>query len=844
LLPGLRKMIRAGSLKVAFPGGQEWNLGDGSGSPVEIFVRSGAFVQRMALDPGMGLADAYIQGEIDIKPDITYLFRLVLKNKDGGDAASPMAWSPIKLVSPLAKRYYARLHEKRANSQDGSKRNIADHYDLSNEMFKMFLSADMTYSAGIFDAEVEAMKAKGPSAGDFLELAQKKKLDRMLDLINLEAGDNVLEIGCGWGSMAIRAAERCPGLKRWTAITLSMEQLKLAEERIASAGFKDKIQVVFCDYRDAASKFGSGSFSKVVSCEMIEAVGHEFLPAYFSAIDECLKPGGKASIQAISVPDARYESYRRGSDFIRERIFPGSNLVSLEEMERACRKGKTALVSAAEPFSVGKAYAKTLNEWRKRFAAHEKQIRAEVSTFGNGFDEKFIRQWHYYFAYCEVGFEVGHIDNWQVCFQKQAELETGRTARKRKAQSFDGDALHASNSGILPGAWQAVKRPKTAAVQFMVGAAQRLLDRGLMPDALTRAGIRFKLGQKIQEESHGSVTEDQAAKQAFIDSLKTMPIAICTAEANEQHYEVPPELYHIWLGPRKKYSGCIYPEDAAPHQAARAAELLPEAEEQSLEQYIGRAELEDGMAILDLGCGWGSNTLFMAERLPNALVVGVSNSHGQRGWILEQAKQRGLRNVRVVTCDVSQVPLAKAALPVLRAERSGAVGFDRVCSVEMMEHMKNYDLLLERVSDALRPGGKLFVHIFVHTRFPYHFVAKTEADWMARYFFAGGTMPSADLLFYFQRNLKMEKHWHVNGRHYQLTAEGWLQNMDKSAPRVMELLKQTYPKGTEVMWFNRWRAFFMACAELWGYKNGNEWIVAHYLFSKPEDVADTPAIGA
>mmetsp|Transcript_23863 Transcript_23863/g.68873 ORF Transcript_23863/g.68873 Transcript_23863/m.68873 type:complete len:785 (+) Transcript_23863:1189-3543(+) len=783
----------------------------------------------------MGLADAYVEGEIAVKPDILDLFELMLKNKQqGSQTASPMAWSPMQLITPLAKRYYAGLHAHRANNHKGSQQNIAAHYDLSNSMFGMFLSRDMTYSAGIFDEEVDALQTTGPDAErDFLGLAQEKKLDRMLDLIRLEDGDSVLEIGCGWGSMAIRAARRCPGLKSWTAITISQQQLALASERVAAAGVGDRVRIVFCDYRDAAATFGAGAFSKVMSIEMIEAVGHEFLPGYFGAIDECLKPGGRAAIQAICVPDERYESYRKGSDFIRERIFPGSNLVSLEEIERACHKGGTSLRQAEEPFSVGISYAKTLREWRKRFAAHEAEVRQEVSTFGHGFDDRFVRCWHYYFAYCEAGFQLGHIDDWQVCLEKAVGLETGKSFTKRKGR-FDGDALHASRGGMFAGRLRdAIARPRALAMHSAVSAAQRLLDRGLLPDWAVRAGIRVKLAQKIREESSGCVEQDQATKLAFIEALKGMPIAICTKEANEQHYEVPAELYHLWLGPRKKYSGCIFPEGAHGHMRGRAGELLPAAEEQSLAQYVERAGIEDGMAILDLGCGWGSASLYLAERFPKALVVGVSNSNGQREWILARAKERSLANVSVVTCDVSQVPLREAALPVLAARRPEAVGFDRVVSVEMMEHMKNYDLLLERVSEVLRPGGQLFVHIFVHTRFAYHFVAKTEADWMARYFFAGGTMPSADLLFYFQRSLRLKRHWHVNGRHYQLTAEGWLQNTDKHAVRIKELLKQTYPEGTEEMWFHRWRAFFMACAELWGFNNGNEWIVAHYLFERP-----------
>jgi cyclopropane-fatty-acyl-phospholipid synthase len=298
-----------------------------------------------------------------------------------------------------------------------------------------------------------------------------------------------------------------------------------------------------------------------------------------------------------------------------------------------------------------------------------------------------------------------------------------------------------------------------------------------------------------------------------VQQLRNSPVAIHTAAANEQHYELPPPFFQAVLGKHLKYSSGYYEPGTT---------SLDAAEETMLGITAERAGLKDGDRILELGCGWGSLTLFMAARYPNSRITAVSNSRPQREFIFSRAAERGLSNIEVLTCDANVLDFPSGT------------EFDRIVSVEMFEHLRNYQTLFTRMGRWLKPGGTLFVHIFTHREYAYVFEARDSSDWMARYFFTGGIMPSDSLLLYFQHPLKIESHWRVDGRHYQKTAEAWLANMDRNRAIVTPLLEQTYGVAAAKRWWMYWRVFFMSCAELWGYADGREWFVSHYLFRKPE----------
>ncbi len=345
-------------------------------------------------------------------------------------------------------------------------------------------------------------------------------------------------------------------------------------------------------------------------------------------------------------------------------------------------------------------------------------------------------------------------------------------------------------------------------IAHLLTTAMSAAETGKLPDRAIRVGIRRLLKTRLEKELAGGVDAQQSRLQSLIDELRSSPIALVPDTANEQHYEVPPEFFVESLGPRLKYSCCHWGDGVAD---------LKSAEESALAITCDRAGIQDGMSVLDLGCGWGSFSLWAAEKYANCQITSVSNSAPQRQFIEERAKSLGLTNFRVITADMNDFSVDER--------------FDRVVSVEMFEHMRNYDELLNRVSGWMKPDGRLFVHIFCHRTAAYPFVIEDQSDWMAKHFFTGGIMPSASLLAHFQRDLQIEQQWHWSGQHYEKTSNAWLAEMDANRSAIIPAFERTYGKDA-ARWFGRWRIFHMACAELFGYSGGDEWFVTHLRFRK------------
>lgn len=357
--------------------------------------------------------------------------------------------------------------------------------------------------------------------------------------------------------------------------------------------------------------------------------------------------------------------------------------------------------------------------------------------------------------------------------------------------------------------WNALRQAVTDKMGNPAHIAINLLEQGLVPDRLVRQSIRWLIRRRLATLPR----DDEAAasaERAFVALMDEAPVAPLPEKANEQHYELPPAFFERCLGARRKYSCCYWPP---------GVDSLDAAEVAALESTCKRAGLADGQDVLELGCGWGSLTLWMAERYPQSRITAVSNSRAQRRYIETRAAELGLSNVDVQTHDMNDFDTQRQ--------------FDRIVSVEMFEHMRNYRELFARLASWMRPGALFFMHIFCHRSTPYLFEDRGATDWMSRHFFSGGIMPSDTLPLNFQQQLALRDRWRWSGTHYAKTADAWLQRMDDEQSEIMKILSETYGDNEAPTWWTRWRMFYLAVSELFGYDDGRQWWVSHYLFEKP-----------
>jgi cyclopropane-fatty-acyl-phospholipid synthase len=327
---------------------------------------------------------------------------------------------------------------------------------------------------------------------------------------------------------------------------------------------------------------------------------------------------------------------------------------------------------------------------------------------------------------------------------------------------------------------------------------------GKISDTSIKKLIQFGSAKMLKELNDLPHEKRMQKNIELFHALKKLPIAIEESAANEQHYEQPPAFFDLVLGKHRKYSCCYWPE---------GCQTLDQAEEEMLKIVCARGQVKDGMKILDLGCGWGALSLHLAATFPNAQITGLSNSKPQREFILKKAQEMGLRNLEIITANIVDVNLSEK--------------FDRILSIEMLEHMRNYEVLFHKLASWLKPSGLLFAHIFVHKEHHYVF----EDNWTSKYFFTGGMMPSEHTLLFFQKDLKIQDMWRVNGSHYEKTADAWLVNQDQKKEAVMKILQESFHDNAEKV-FHMWRMFFLVCSASFGFQKGTEWYVAHYLFSK------------